>query len=258
MSLFEQLNCDLECARGIVAEATGQPFDVYRIDSESQLGWFREDNKIASGVVVYHEVTRNEKPPLESERRQGIIWYRVVADFSAFRLGDVFRLNNPCYSEGQMIVEGSKEYIGFCLASKPLKNRFGGRLHTTMKVYRPKQTADSRYAQPMGKGQADPLILVDGRFCLGGTDDTPCDIPVGLSAMRPYGDRAIDVPSMPRKMLYGAYTPPLFGFQFREGDRVVDENGNRYVVLVPYGQDSGAIGYQLCLEREVSSSGGSI
>lgn len=256
MSFFEQLNCDLEYARGISANLTGQPFDVYRIGNTSQFQWFREENKIASGIMVYHEVTKNEKPPLESERRQGIIWYRVVGDFSAFKLGDVFKLNNPCYNEGQMIVEGSNDYVGFCLASKPLKNRFGGRLHTTMKVYRPTAKPDERFHQPMGKGQAMPLVLVDGQFRFGAIDDTPCEIPVGFSALRPYGDRAVaDVPSMPRKMLYGAYTPPLKGFQFREGDRVIDLNGNRYVVLVPYGQDSGAIGYQLCLEREVGSGG---
>ncbi len=245
----------LECADGSAANVTGQLHDIYRIGESSHSEWIKEDNKIGS-IKVFWELSKNDKPGLETERRQGFVWYRVTGNFTSVKLGDVFVLNDSC--EGaRLVVPGNNEYQGFCFAQarNGAKPPFGARLNTKVKVYRPQlKPSDDGYHEPLGQGQGQALNLADGVFFLDGVDGNAIEIPAGLSAMRPYGDRAIDdVGSMTRKMLYGCYLPPLNGFAIQEGDRIVEANGARYVVLVPHYQGSGAVGYQLTVEREVSN-----
>lgn len=259
------MNCSItgaiDCADGESAAIKGHSFDVYRLSENSQHQWLDESNKLGS-MKVWFELSKNDKPGLETERRQGFIWYKLTGNFSSIRLGDVFKLNDNCVAPGKLIVEdhADYEYVGFSYAQSRdgAKQPFGARLNTTVQVLRPRaEVSDDGYHNPTGEGAADAVILINGRFELSDNCADAVNIPAGLSAMRPYGAPALtDVPSQNRKSLYGCYIPPLKGFSVVEGDRIIEASGARYVVLVSHYQATGAIGYQLTLEREVSNNYG--
>lgn len=253
---YEGIAGDLDLGRGYAAQELGQPFDVYRITGASTGQVIHDANKIATKVPVYYKVSKNTDPAIESERRQGIVFYKLIADLSPFRLGDIFVLNDPAYGAGHTIVEGSADFLGFSVAShQPVKHNFGGRLTRTINVYR--QTEDvsnsgyhQNHAEPGVQGK--PVILSGGVFSLGNESDTPCNIPAGIQGLRPYGDRAMhDIGSMQRKSLWSIFLPPIKNFRFKEGDRIIDSTGARYAVYIPYEEDVGAVGNQLTVEREV-------
>jgi hypothetical protein len=240
---------------GFAADELGPPHDVYRVGPSSSGDVIQESNKIASGVNIFTKVAygAGARESLETEKQQGIIWEKVIADMRPYRVGDVFVLNDPVLGQGYSSVNfATTEFKGFALADhSPLKKALAGRLNCTVNIFRPGAgvNADDQFDRTVDN--AAPVILSNGTFSLGQVNALPSRVPAGLMALRSYGERMFDQsPAEKRRSAWMLYTPALKGFTIHEGDRIIGPDGARYVVIIPYTQQVGATGSQWFLERE--------
>lgn len=245
---------DIDFGRGEAANVLGQPYDVYRITATSNGDVIATANRIAQNVRVLRKARRVQPDAVESPAAMGTLFYQLVADFRNFQVGDVFVQMDAAYGSGHTEVAGTEQFNGFVLASHaPIKQAVGARVTTLVQVKRQSAEPDARQAWNTTNDATLPLVLANGSFSLGAATATASLIPAGmLPVFRPQGQR-IDAPGMPQQPLIAFYMPPLPGFQLLEGDRIIAQDGSRYVVLNPYGQDVGIVGYQMTLEREMGA-----
>lgn len=242
------------------ADELGPPHDVYRVGPDSSGNIIDPSNKIATGVSIFTKIAYGAgiRDSFEAERTQGIIWYRVIADMRAFKVGDVFVVNDPVYGAGSSSVSfETDEFKGFALADhSPIKKALAGRLNCNVTIARPAAGPNAQGQFDKTKREALPLVLNDGVFSFGAKTDTACQIPAGLMATgRSYGDRSFSqVPAEQRKSSWALYLPALPGLNAREGDRIIGPDGSRYILVVPFTQHVGASGSQWLLERELGAS----
>lgn len=259
MPNYESIQGKIQKGRGKAAAKLGPPFDIYRVGASASGAWVSPSNKIRSGhPIIYQIGTGKINRSLETDNRLGMIWFEMKADLSEFRLGDIFILNDPVFGLHKTHVQGTEEITGLCLVTHgAIKSNAGARINTFVKVYRLGKTVDSSgYYSPSLVGDSLPLRLVNGSYILGAAGETPDLIPAGIQAHhRTYGDRQVeDVPGMGRKSSWAIYLPPLpGGFKLQEGDRIVAADESSYQVLVPFYQETGAVGHQLFCEREVAN-----
>lgn len=243
----------LDYGRGKEASKLGAPYDAYRVSSASSGNVIQDSNKIVSGVRIYTKVDSGSAK--ETSHQLGIMWYQIIADMSPFLVGDVFVLNDPVYGAGYSSVPfTTKEFNGFALADhSPIKKSLGGRLNINIQILRLNVATTAQGQWDKTLNSAQPVVLKNGLFGIGDVGQTGAWIPAGLMATKTDRDKAFDqVPAQQRKSSWELYLPALNGFDIREGDRIVDANGARYIVIVPYTQHVGASGSQWTLEREVS------
>jgi hypothetical protein len=250
----------IDHGRQIGAQKVGQPYSVYRLGPNSNGNFLDPGNLVASNVPVMRRSVPDTKS-LETAVRQGTHWYELIGSFSPFLVGDVFVQTDPVYGPGATSVDFQTDQINaFCLASHaPIKKSIGGRIDRTVTIYRPQvgPTADARGPFFMETlDQAEPLRILNGQCIIDAPGAKPAQIPAGFMIYyRPYGHDqfAPQTKGMTKPTLWFVYIPPLPGFIFREGDRIVEPTGERYVVYNPYRQDTGQAGFQLVVEREIGA-----
>jgi hypothetical protein len=241
----------------LAANEIGVPHSIYRVGSQSNGDVLNAENLIAQNVLVRTTVAYGGQMrlALETEKQMGMLWYNLVFDCRPFQVGDIFVNTDPVYNAGATGVSyPTLEFKGFALADRsPEKKNLGGRLNLQAYINRMSAGPDSSDRYDRTNLNAQPLILTNGQFALGTPGETGSLIPMGLlTSGRSYGDRAFDqIPGEERKSGWVCYVPPLPGFHFKAGDRIITELGARYTVIVPFGQEIGASGFQLFLEREV-------
>lgn len=185
-----------------------------------------------------------------------VVPYEIVGDFRDYLVGDVFVQNDTVYGSGHTLVTFiTPEIEAFCVAFHgPVKKTVAGRIDRQVQIYRPPITdpdANDYWAADLQA--AFPLKLINGVFQFGALGEYPALIPSGFSShIRARGEIFPDIPSTTGEPLYLIYVPPLPGYEPREGDRIVEQRGARYVVHVPFEQEAGLIGMQLAVTREVA------
>lgn len=244
--------------RGKAAKKLGSPYDVYRVELGSSGDFVSAPHKVASDVLVL------AKPSSLAAHKDGVVAnglveYNLIADLSSFKVGDVFVNVDQFFGTGhtRSVSAPAGSYQGFCLTQHAsIRKAIGCRLNDTAQVYRLNKGVDADGYWSAEFSNSNSLRLVSGVFSFGA--GVAAKIPIQLApVLRPYGDRVIDKePSNIRQSAYMAFVPPLPGFHFREGDRLIASDGARYVVVVPGGQDVGAVGFQMFLQREVAQPDG--
>lgn len=264
MTNYVQIQRHIDYGRGKAAQRLGPPFDVYRLNARSAGDFITPANLIRSGFPVFRRSSKDDKT-LETPMRQGTHWYELVADMTGLLVGDVFVQRDPVYGVGATsITEPTDQFNGFALASHaPVRKTMGGRLDREVFVYRASSSPGQRDGYwHNALDSMQPLVLIEGEYRLAAPGAQPSKVPTGFMVYyRQYGHDQYppQVQGITKPTLWFAYVPPLPGWAFREGDRLVEppfnsQPGARYVVANPYSQDTGQVGSQLVIEREVGSA----
>ncbi len=245
----------IDFGRGQAADVLGQPGAIYRLNSASSGTWIDPANQIFQNYPVLRKVLRSD-PGLESTTIMSTMFYNLIADLTPLELGDIWIQTDPYYGKGDTLVDYStSQFDGICIASHgPVKKAFGARLDRMLTVYRPAEATDSNGYYNTTLPAAQPLVLKNGIFNLGVPGDTPVQIPGGFMVRaRPFGAPQFggDIPGIPRYAEWYVYVPPLEGFTFRQGDRIMTYEGSRFIVVNPWHQEAGFVGSQMSLEYEI-------
>ena len=253
---------------GIAGRHLGAPYDAYRVTSAAigdyPDGW----SKVGSRVPVFVRRTTDAKIQ-NSLLASGTMWFDVIGEMETFLLGDVFTLVDATYSAGKAYglgatsVANTGRFSGFGLAwHAPVDEPVGARLDVRVKVYRPQGPPDTQVVGGRTwRGTtyaAQPLALINGVYQFvdpySGLDAS--FVPAGVSSTdRPPRGHLFPPASTPGDQQiprYFLYLPPLPGYIPSEGDRLVQESGQRYIVTNPYYQLTGVVGMQLGVERRIS------
>lgn len=254
---YAQITGFMHFGRGKEAEVLGPPWLVYRIGENSE-GQFLDDfNLVLKNVPAYYKVnTPKLKQSIDFEKIPGVILYELAIDITQFQLkvGDVLICSDPIMQVGHTQVTYETNQINaFLLAQdKAAGLTVGVRLNQLVKVLRPSSGPSPNDAWEPTSDNSNPVILDSGLFSLNYVGADPCYIPMGLfPVVRPYGEKAFnEAPGMPKKSGWAAYAPPMPGFNFRQGDRVIAKDRAIYQVVIAAAQETGLVGTYLFLERE--------
>lgn len=259
---YATIQAKIDRGKGKAARKLGQPFNVFRIETESTGDFPEAWSEIAHSIPVFRRMLVGQGK-IETAIKNATLFYDIIGDMSDFVLGDVFRQDDPpyvpgvSYGAGATKIAGAMEFNAFGFAwHPPVRLAIGGRIDRRCMIYRPsldpKPLLDGTpYWKSLHDGDR-PLILKDGHFSFGGAGARGSFVPVGLSsAYRPYGKEAYEPapPGMLRPSHWFAYLPPLPGYHPVEGDALITEDDARYVIVEPYFQEAGVVGSQLMLDR---------
>jgi hypothetical protein len=277
----------IDYGRGQAARVLGAPFFVYRVSSNAAVNFIDPLNLIQSEYPVYYTQQSGSafKGSFEGTSLRAPL-FNIVGDMAPFLVGDVFvdadvpyvPYGGPLTADGSWTADSgvvtadtgasgygagatsvtfpTLEFEGFCLGFHgPVKKSIGARLNALAQIYSLPTKADWNGYLSADISSCPGVVLTNGQFSLGASGQTPALIPVGISSEpRWRGDLIRGLPTTTQAVVYIAYVPPLNGFSFKEGDRLVLQSGARYVVQNPYEQQVGFSGSQLILEREVSQN----
>lgn len=254
MANYTSLTSHVWRGRGKAARAVGVPYNVYRITSASNGDYITLVNQIETSFYVLAEV--HKEGSYETALDMKTQFFNFIGDTTTFQIGDVFILNDPVYGTGDQVVDyPTQQFRGMCLAYNPpiSKLAVAARVDRLAQVYRPSLTTDATGYWSQATDNATPLVLAGGQFSFSEAQGAVASlIPVGLVPFpRPSGGSQFkpEVPGMIEFPTFFIYTPPLQGVHLREGDRIVDQNGDRYVVMVPWIQEAAISGNQLGCKR---------
>lgn len=251
----------IDYGKGVAASHTGVPYNVYRVGTGLTATTFLDPtNLIYPNFRVWREPT-HRADWIEGPEHFGTFFYRFIGDATNLFLGDVFSQNDTFFGTGDTGVDFTTiQFNGMCLASHvPEKETIAARLDRTCNIYRLSPSPDATGFWDATLNEAQPLVLANGTFSLGAVDTVGvCNIPIGVqSVSRGFGPLIPKLPTTTGTTHWFIYVPPLPGFNFREGDRIVTDGGtlatgSRYVVEHPYAQQTGFVGSQLVCTREVA------
>lgn len=268
MTNYARVQKHIDNGKGKAAHHVGQPYVAFRIASWSQ-GDFPDGWALVSSClsILRRRLTEGK---LETGIKNMTLFYDIIANMNKFVLGDVFlQTDGPfvpgkAYGAGATSIPGTIEFSAMCLAWHPPENKaVGARLDRRVKIYRP-ASSPALLASPNGgakywKETHDndvPLVLINGCYTFGppGVDNASF-VPAGFTSAVRKHDWVFEpgVPGMLKEAQWFVYVPPLPGYLPAEGDALIDENGARYVVVVPYEQKTGVVGYQLGCDRKIAS-----
>jgi hypothetical protein len=266
---YARIQHHIDKGLGIAARHLGPPYSAYRVDATANgdfpTGW----RNVANGVPVF--VRRATDAHIQQALlASGTLWLDVIGNMEPYLLGDVFVLTDPPYRPGKSYGLGATsvpnvgKYSGFGLAwHAPVDEPVGARLDVRIQILRPagppdESLADGSLTWRQGTYAAQPLVLVDGQYVFRDpySGIQPSFVPAGVASTdRPPRGHLFPPAGMPGQMQisrYFLYLPPLPGYTPSEGDRVIQESGQRYVVTNPYSQQTGVVGSQLGVERHIS------
>lgn len=259
----------IDYGKGKAANKLGQPYTVYRITSAAAgdfpNGWVTVETSVP---VLRRRV--NERLIESALEYSGTLWYNITADMTDFLLGDVFVCTDPAYNPGVSYGTGATAIPGgsvfeinsftFCW-HQPINKAIGARIDRRCQILRPLGVPDRRpdgsNSWRQANDKATPLILNKGVYSFAAPASTGSWIPIGLSATARPGKGDNFPPAVPGMIGYSRYygfVPHLPGYEPSEGDRIITEDGARYVVHNPYRQEEGVVGQQLALERTISQA----
>jgi hypothetical protein len=266
----------MEAGFGQAAAQTGQPYTAYRIISSSSgdfpSGW----STIGTNVLIYKtRMSSTAASTIESALLSpGTMFFSMVANMSNYLLGDVFVLSDAPYVAGVSYGAGATSIVGPTLEINalalawhpPVFTPVGARISHRVRIYRPQQAPERRinpdgsqtYMWRQTEFHGQPLILSSGKYSFGAIGATPSWIPAGISGTERPSRGANFIPAPPGTPYiprYFAYLPPLPGYEPTEGDRLLTEDGARYIVVNPYKQEVGFVGAQMSIDRVISQDG---
>ena len=267
MTDFAGIQQKIDTGKGKAAIRLGQPYTAYRITGAASgdfpAGWIPVETNIP---ILRRRI--NERLIETALEYAGTLWYNLTADMSDFLLGDVFVCTDPAYSSGvsygpgaTAIVGGSQyeidaiSFIWHTPINKAVGARIDRRCHVLRPLEAPDVAADGTLVWRQTNDRSTPLVLTNGVYSFGAPASTGSWIPIGLSSTaRPgHGDNfPPSIPGMVGFARYYGHMPPLPGYQPAEGDRIITEDGARYVIHNPFRQEEGVVGHQLALERTIS------
>lgn len=257
----------IDYGKGKAGDKLGQPYTAYRLTSAATGdfpgGWFTVQTNIP---ILRRRI--NERLIESALEYSGTLWYSITADMTDFLLNDVFVCTDPAYSPGisygpgATAIEGGSQYElnAFSFAwHQPINKAVGARLDRRCQILRPlgapDRMPDGGFAWRQANDASMPLVLNGGVYSFSNPRSVGNWIPVGLaSTARPgKGDNfPPEFPGMVGFSRYYAFLPNLPGYQPTEGDRLITEDGARYVVHNPYRQEEGVVGQQLVMERTIA------
>ena len=257
MPNYQQLTPKVFRGRGHAARAIGVPYNLYRVTAASSGDFVTSGNLYAPNYYILRRVLKGGGS-FETTTAFKTLWYEVVADSTAFLVGDVAVQNDPIYGQGDTIVEyPTQQFDALCIAFNPPigKKVLAARVDRLATIYRPSQTPTSGSTPYFDTtlDNAIPLVLTAGVFAF--QAGTAANIPIGvMPTPRIPGDSQFKpgVPGMVGVPDFFIYVPPLNGVVLMEGDRIVDADGSRYVVHTPWIQQAGVSGNQLGCKREIA------
>ncbi|HTI81740.1 MAG TPA: hypothetical protein VL614_14930 [Acetobacteraceae bacterium] len=267
MVSYASIQAKIDYGKGKAGQKLGQPYSAYRITAAASgdfpSGW----ESAGTGIPILRRRI-NERLIESALEYAGTLWYNITADMTDFLLGDVFVCTDPAYSPGisygtgATAVPGGSEYEidAFALAwHMPINKAVGARIDRRCQIFRPLDApgkmADGTYAWRQANDQSTPLVLTGGVYNFDQPGAAGSFIPIGLSSTARPGRGEMfppGIPAMPGVTRYYGYVPFLPGYEAAEGDRIITEDGARYVVANPYRQEQGVVGQQLALERMIS------
>lgn len=267
------LQAQMEAAFGQAAAQTGQPYSAYRVTASSSGDFPGGWATVGTNVLIYKtRMSSTAAGTIESALLSpGTMFFSMVADMSNYLLGDVFVLSDAAYVAGVSYGAGATSIVGPTLEINalalawhpPVFTPVGGRISHRIRIYRPQNApevvANADGSQTYVWRQTDyhglPLILSNGVYAFGSIGSTPSWVPAGISGTeRPSRGANFppSVPGIPYIPRYFSYLPPLPGYEPTEGDRIMTEDGARYVVVNPYKQEVGFVGAQMSIDRVIS------
>ena len=260
---------------GIAARKLGPPYKCLRVTSLSTGDFPGGWTTITASFPLFSRKAKNEK-----QLFLGIYnttqWLDIISSMEPYLLGDVFLLIDPpyqpgvSYGAGATSVPGTQEINALALAwHPPVRVPVGARLDHLARIYRPavlpaSVTSAGGVSGDYWRSTKDndlPLILSAGTFAFGVSVDSETAaslVPCGLLGATRRTDTIFDpgVPGMPKLPHWLIYLPPLPGYEPREGDAIIIEDGARYVVISPFIQASGVSGSMLLCDRKISQGAG--
>lgn len=271
---YAQIQQKVDRGKGKAAQKLGQPFDVYRLTSSSTGDYPNAWQQVVTNFPVFRRRLKSERD-IEAAIANAAMFFDVVGDMTQFVLGDVFVQVDPPYVPGISYGLGATQieldpndtagdqFNGFALAwHPPVHKAAGGRVDRRCRIYRsnnlPLQLSDrSTYWQTTHPGDR-AFILRNGMMTLGAPGQPGSLVPCGFtSAYRPYGPLPFkpSPPGITRPFHLFAYLPPLPGYFPREGDALITEDDQRFIVVEPFWQSAGVVGSQLILDRTAAQAG---
>jgi hypothetical protein len=269
MPKADQIQRIIDRGRGVAAKVLGVPYAVYRLGTSTAARNFIDPNNlIHSGYPVYYvqKPASGFRGSFEGTNLK-VPLFDIIADMIPFQTGDVFISTDSPYPQGfgagaTRVAFPTLEIDGWCFAFHgPIKKSIGARLDRLAYVYQQATAPDLNGYLSADTTTQLPLIMKGGAVKIGVPLGSvgyqpPTLIPIGMaSSERWRGDLyKAPIPTTTSDIVYFAYVPPLQGFTFREGDRLVLQDGSRYVVKNPYEQMVGFVGSQLVLSREIAQT----
>lgn len=263
----QQLQTIINTAEGIGAAITGEPYSVYRITATSNGDFIQTANLIASNMFVQRQKMPPADPGLLSAAKDMTLFLQVMGDFNNINVGDVFVLVNSVGKE--VVTFPTPQYVGFASTGQiPLLNKNAARLDRQIIIKRPSNKARPDGIADQSSKNADVMKFINGKLTKLSHGARASLIPAGFRQIsRPRGSLYSHVPDTAAHTQWSCYVPPLPGFTFQENDIIIEayldpqsallppKTQARYRVVNPFYQDVDCVGYQLLIEREVSSHG---
>lgn len=269
MAHYNHIQHQIDRGRGKAAQHLGPPFDVYRVQANPAFDYLDAQNQIRTGFPVFRRILKGlehkEGPDM------GSMFFEMIADMTQFVTGDVFVERDPFYgtsgypTAGDITPFPTPQFNGICLAfHAPVRKNIGARVNRLGLVFRPSTAPDANGYWATDINGAAPLKLYFGAWSLGAPGDPNSLIPMGVSASeRFHGELVQKLPAATPLTRWFIFVPALKDFQFLEGDIIatldqdapvedyadIIKNGSRYIVVHPFGQESGLVGNQLICER---------
>ncbi len=262
---YARIQHKIDKGLGIAGRHLGPPYSAYRIAATSSGDFPGGWSQVGTSVPVF--VRRTTDSTFQSALlASGTLWLDIIGNMEPFLLGDVFTLSDApyvprkSYGQGATSVANVNRYSGFGLAwHAPVDEPVGGRIDVRVQIFRPTGPPDTNLTDKTGvwRGTTNvalPLVLSNGTYSFVDpySGQQPSYVPAGVSSTdRPPRGHLV-APVTPGDMQvarYFLYLPPLPGYTPTEGDRIVQESGQRYVVTNPYNQLTGVVGNQIGVDR---------
>jgi hypothetical protein len=259
----------IDYGKGKAGTKLGQPYTAYRLTAAATgdfpNGWVAVQSNIP---ILRRRI--NERLIESALEYAGTLWYSITADMTNFLLNDVFMCTDATYSPGRSYGPGATAIVGgsqyelnaFSFAwHQPINKAVGARIDRRCQILRPLGTpergSDGSFVWRQANDATRPLVLNAGAYSFGAPHTIGNWIPIGFgSTARPgKGDNfPPEFPGMVGFARYYGFVPNLPGYEPAEGDRIITEDGARYVVHNPYRQEEGVVGQQLMLERKIAQT----
>jgi hypothetical protein len=277
VSNFARIQNHIDKGKGKAARHVGMPFLGYRLTSASTGDFPTAWTPIpVCPAGTHYEFSMLRRRLAEGKLELGIknvaLFYDIVANMNPFLVGDVFVQNDAAFVPGKSygagataVVGATIEFNGVALAWHPPENKaVGARIDRRATIWRPSQqpatvttATGAKYWKETNVNDV-PLVLSGGvyRWGVAGAGWASL-VPIGMMAAIRQSDWIMQpgIPGMLKEAKWFGYLPPLPGYLPAEGDAIIDENGARYHVVVPFEQKTGVAGYQLVLDRKIASDG---
>jgi len=251
-------------ARGAVAPISGQPYSVYRLNSQSNVDWYNPQNpsynRIFTGYAIRwldYAGALKKAGGFVSDKTLNTFLYALDTDVSPFLVGDLFVLNDPYFGAGKTAVSFStNQFQAMCFCSEqPIKTPLAARIDRRVQIFRKLTGPDTNGYWSSTIDEARPVQLINGQFRLGQSGENAAFIPAGMMPSKRTRNNIIQgTVNMPAQAEWQLFVPMLQNFTFQEGDIIKNEDGDMYQVSNPWFQATDFVGNQLTIKRYVAAA----